>query len=427
MDNIPVSLLLGALVVLMLISAFFSASETSLLSLNRYRLKHHVRIKHRGAICADQLLKQPERLIGMILLGNNFANILASSIATILGYQLYGELGVMIVPFILTVFILIFSEVTPKTVAILYPQPIAYFSSHIYVPLLKIFSPFLWMINSSTNLLLLLLRVDKESARPHHISKEELRTILLESESILPARQQMLLNLVDLEKITVEDIMVPRGDIIGLDLNDDWQDVLTQIRDSQYGKLPVYRGHIDQVEGVFTVRHAVRFIDDENFTEEKLLSILKKPYFIPESTPLTQLLINLQAEKQRMGFVVNEYGDIQGLATIQAILEEIVGEFTSNPSTKMKEIHRQDDGSYLIEGGAHVRDVNQALHWTLPSIGPRTINGLVLEYLESIPKPGTSILIDGHPVEIVQVFDNLIKIVRIYPKIKDPAIHSSQH
>lgn len=408
------------------ISAFFSASETALLSLNRYRLKHHVRIKHAGAVRADRLLRQPDRLIGMMLLGNTLANTLSSSVATVLAFRLYGEIGVAIVPFILTVVLLIFAEVTPKTLAILYPQAIGYAASFIYIPLLRIFHPIVWSVSAMTSFILYLLRVNKNPTNPHHISKEELRTILLESESILPARRNMLLKLIDLEKVTVEDIMIPRNEMFGINLEDDWSDVITQIRSSQYGKLPVYYGHVDQIEGVFTVRNAVQFLDDEDFNAEKLKGILRKPYFVPEGTPLTQALLNLQSEKQPIGFVVNEYGDIQGIVTIEDILKEVVGEFATNPTAKMKEIHLQEDGSYLIEGGAHVRAVNHALHWHLPIIGPKTINGLVLECLESIPEPGTSVLIGGHPVEIVQVIDNVVKIVRIYPKIEEAGHRTSR-
>lgn len=418
MDDIPLALLICALIFLIILSALFSGSETGLLTLNRYRLKHLVRSGHPGAKRAQQLLDRPDRLIGLILLGNNFTNILASSLATIIALRLMGEAGIAVAAGLLTLVILIFAEVTPKTLATLYPERLAFPASWVYTPMLKLLYPIVWTINLISNNLLRLIGIDVNAEQPSLLTKEEIRTVVLEAGTMIPGRRKrMLLNILDLERVTVEDIMIARNDVIGIDLNDDWADVVNQLADCQYTKLPLFRGSLDETVGFIHSRDILQLLRRERFNEADLLALAHEPTYVPEGTPLPKQLLNFQRDKQRVGFVINEYGDVQGLVALQDILEEIVGEFTSNPSTKLKEVRTQSDGTLLVDGGAHIRDLNRLLSWSLPTSGPKTLNGLILEYLESIPESGTSLLLSGYPVEIVQTQGNVIKIVKIHPQL----------
>ena len=416
LDEIPISALFSVLVLLIVLSGFFSGSETGLISLNRYRLRHLARAGNRGAIRADRLLQRTDRLIGIILLGNNFVNILASALATVIAIRLLGEAGLAVATLGLTVVILIFAEVAPKTLAALHPERFAFPASFILGPLLRIFYPLVWVINTVANGLLRLIRVSPETVPSHDLTTEELRTVVNEAGAMIPQRhQKMLLNLLDLEKSTVEAIMVPRHEIGGIDLEDEWEEVVEQLANSQHTRLPVYRGSIDHVVGVVHVRNVLALQRRGELTAENLERILKDPYFIPEGTPLNTQLLNFQRNQRRLGLVVDEYGDIQGLATLDDILEEIVGEFTTDPAARIKEIHPQDDGSFLVDGGISIRELNRALRWELPTEGPKTLNGLILEYLEAIPESGTSLLLSGYPIEIVQVGTNAVKTVRVDP------------
>jgi Mg2+/Co2+ transporter CorB len=424
LDEIPLSVLFGALAFLVLLSGFFSSSETGLMTLNRYRLRHLAKAKHPGAVRASRLLERPDRLIGLILLGNNFVNILASSLATIIAIRLAEEWrvdtegAIAIAAVTLTIIILIFAEVAPKTIAALHPEKIAFPASLIYVPLLKILYPFVWTVNLITNWLLRLLRISSKDSSTLSLSSEELRTVVIEAGAMIPGRHQdMLLSILDLEKVTVEDIMIPRNEITGIDIEDEWEEITRQIISSQYTKLPVYKGNIDQVVGFIHLRKIAHLLTQGEFLRDDLLSLVREPYFVPEGTPLNKQLLNFQHNHYRIGLVVDEYGELMGLITLEDILEEIVGEFTTDPANLSKEVHPQDDGSYLIDGTAHVRILNRMLNWDLPTDGPKTINGLILEYMEDIPEPGTSLLLSGHPVEIVQTKDNIIKTVRIDPKL----------
>ncbi len=417
MNDIPTSVLFGALVVCIVLSAFFSGSETGLMTLNRYRLRHMVKDGHPGAKRADRLLERPDRLIGLILLGNNFVNIFASSIATILAIRLLGEAGIAAAALILTVVILIFSEVAPKTLAALHPEKVAFPAAWIYTPLLKVFYPLVWLLNAMANGLLRLMGISSTETASQALSKEELRTVVIEAGAMIPGRrQEMLINILDLEKVTVEDIMVPRNEITGVDLDDDWEAIMEQLTNSAYTRLPVYHEHIDNIVGVIHLRRVLPSLRRGRLDREELERLLSKPYFIPESTPLNRQLLNFQRKRQRSGLVVDEYGDIQGLATLEDILEEIVGEFTTDPA-ESRDVHPQDDGTFLVTGSASIREVNRLMGWELPISGPKTFNGLILEHLESIPQPGTSVLINGYPIEIIQIADNVVKTVRVSPRI----------
>lgn len=416
LNEIPIGVLLGLLVILLLLSAFFSASETGIISLNRYRLRHLAKA-HAGARKASKLLETPERLIGLILVGNNFVNVLASSIATILALRLYGEHAVMAASIILTVLLLLFAEVSPKTIAALHPERIAFPAAHVLMVLLKVlYYPLVWPITFIANRLMRLVGVRTDQASAHNLTSEELRTVVNEAGAMIPKRhQQMLLSVLDLEKVTVEDIMVPRNEISGIDIEEPWEDIQKQLATSQHTRLPVYRGSIDNVIGILHLRNVLGLNRTREVGKEELLKLVRDTYFIPEGTELNTQLLNFQHQRRRIGLVINEYGDIQGLVTLDDILEEIVGEFTTGPAGESKDIHPQQDGTYLVDGSANIRELNRIMRWDLPTDGPKTLNGMIIEYLETIPEPGTSLLLAGYPLEIVQSSANAVKTVRIDP------------
>ncbi len=414
MNDIPVGILFSTLGVLILLSGFFSGSETALVSLNRYRLRHLVNSGHKGAQVASNLLSRPDRLFGLILIFNNFVNILASAIATVIGLKLFGEAGIAIATGILTFVILIFAEVTPKTYAAQHPEKLAFPAAYILKVLMFLFYPLVYFINTITNGLLTLSGIRK-SEHDDSLSPEELRTIVNETGSLIPAKhQKMLLNILDLEAVKVEDIMVARNEIVGLDMSESWEEILEQLTHSLHTRLPVYEEDIDHIFGIIHLRKALSIVSNPESGKEDLKKIIARCYFIPEATPLNKQLLNFQHNKRRTALVVDEYGDIQGMVTLEDILEEIVGEFTTDPAdTLMKEVHPQEDGTILVDGSANIRELNRMMGWHLPTGSAKTINGLMLEYLESIPEPGTSVLIDNYPIEIRQITGNTVKTVKI--------------
>lgn len=415
MNDIPIGILFGALGVLIILSGFFSGSETGLMTLNRYRLRHLAKSGHKGAIKAEKLLERPDRLIGLILLGNNFVNILASSLATVLALRLIGEAGIAVAAGLLTLVILIFSEVAPKTLAALHPERIAFPAAHIYAPLLKALYPLVMTVNAMANGLLKLFRVSPEEAMEHSLSREELRTVVNEAGSLIPEKhQKMLLSILDLEQITVEDVMTPRNEIQGIDLDADWQEIVQQLAESNYSRMPVYHASIDNMVGYIRLRHIIKPLKEGRLDRQTLQAVIREPHYIPEGTSLNTQLLNFQRGRRRMGFVVDEYGDIQGLVTLEDILEEIVGEFTTDPGAS-REILPQTDGSYLVDGTASIREINRLLDIEFPTEGPKTLNGLIMEELQSLPSIGTSLKINDIPVEIVQVKQRRVKTARISP------------
>lgn len=418
MDDISTGVLFALLAVLIVISGYFSGSETRMMSLNRYRLKHLSKEGHKGARRVEKLLDRPDRLIGLILIGNNLVNILASAIATILGMRLYGDLGVAIATGALTLVVLVFAEVTPKTLASLYPEKVSYASSVVLTLLMKILSPLVLLVNFITNGFLRILGIKAKHGDDDHLSSEELRTVVNEAGGLIPRRHQdMLISILDLEHVTVNDIMVPRNEITGIDINDDWKSIVRQLTHSPHGRVVLYRDQIDEVVGMLRLRESYRLMLDKNeFTKETLLRAADEVYFIPEATPLNVQLLKFQRNKERIGLIVNEYGDIIGLITLEDILEEIVGEFTTSMAPSLsEEITPQNDGSFLIEGSANIRDINKGLSWELPTDGPRTLNGLILEHLEDIPESQLSIQVASHPMEIIDFTENKIKLVKVYP------------
>lgn len=428
MNETSLSALFFLLVALIFLSAFFSSSETGMMSLNRYRLTHMAKTGHKGARRAQALLRRTDQLIGVILIGNNFVNILASSIATVIAMRLWGDAGIAIATLLLTVVILIFAEVTPKTLAALFPEKIAFPASHVLGPLLKALYPVVWAVNLFTGLILRLLKVSPEEANSGHLSREELRTLVNEAGALIPVRHKdMLVSILDLEKVTVNDIMVPRNEIIGIDLNDDMDTILRQLRSSQHTRLPVYEGDINNIRGILHLRSVSRLLQQEEISSDMILQLCVEPYFIPESTPLNVQLLNFQKEKLRFGMVVDEYGDILGLATLEDILEEIVGEFTTDYAATSPDIIPQEDGTFIIDGSASVRSINKTLGWKLPTDGPKTLNGLITETLESIPDTNVCLKVAGYRVEVLQIKDNVVKAAIVRPPARPPRTPTSDH
>ncbi|MGL4827913.1 MAG: HlyC/CorC family transporter [Vibrio sp.] len=419
MDDISTGILFALLACLIVISAYFSGSETGMMALNRYRLKHLANSGHKGAKRVEKLLDRPDRLIGLILIGNNLVNILASAIATIIGMRLYGDLGVAIATGALTLVILVFAEVTPKTLAALYPERVSYASSVLLTILMKLLSPLVLFVNVITNGLIRILGISPKHGKGDHLNSEELRTVVNEAGGLIPRRHQdMLLSILDLEHVTVNDIMIPRNEITGININDDWKSITRQLAHSPHGRVVLYRDKIDEVVGILRLREASRFMLEKNdFNKEMLLRAADEIYFIPEGTPLNVQLLKFQRNKERIGLIVDEYGEIIGLTTLEDILEEIVGEFTTSMSPSLAdEITPQGDGSFLIEGSANIRDINKSLKWKLPTDGPRTLNGLILEHLEEIPASHLSVKVAQHKMEILELEENRIKLVKVYPR-----------
>ena len=414
MSDIPLSYLFTSLALLILLSAFFSSSETGMMSLNPYRLRHLVKQKHRGAMRASKLLDRPDRLIGVILIGNNFVNILASAIATMIALRLMGDAGVAVATAMLTLVILIFAEVTPKTVAALKPEQVAFPASLILSPLLKLLYPFVWVVNIICNGLLRMLGFNAAAKVSDHLSSEELRTIVHEAGALIPLRNQsMLLSILDLDTVTVEDIMIPRNEIVGIDINDDISTILNTISQSPHTRLPLYQEELNNVVGIVHVRQILPLLYAENPSKEEFLALAREHYFVPESTPLNTQLLNFQKRKYWVALVVDEYGDIQGLTTLEDILEEIVGDMAEEQDHENEDIHPQEDGSFFIDGTTTVRDINKALIWTLPIDGPKTLNGLITERLEEIPQFNVCLKMGEYHLETVQIRGNFIKTVRL--------------
>lgn len=389
-----------------------------MMTLNRYRLRHLAKQGHAGARRASKLLNRTDRLIGVILIGNNFVNIAAASIATIIAQRIWvdnPELGVSIATILLTLVILIFAEVTPKTIAANHPEKIAFPASFLLQPLLYLLMPFVWAVNTITNFLIRLTRLDIEPGNKDHLSTEEFRTLVHEAGAVIPARrQQMLLSILDLENVRVNDIMVPRNEIVGIDLDDDIRDIENILRSSQHTRLPVWKGNINNIIGMLHMRNAAKVLAQAEFNKAELLQVTREPYFVPETAQLHNQLFNFQSEQRRIAIVVDEYGDVQGIATLEDILEEIVGDFTSDMSTTSLDITPQDDGSFIVDGTITVRELNKAMGLDFSLTGPKTFSGLIIEYLESIPESNICLVLEGQRIEILRVRANTIASAKIF-------------
>lgn len=413
-NDVSLAALLGLLVLLLVLSAFFSGSETALMSINRYRLRHRARAGHRGARLAESLLQKPDRLIGLILLGNNLVNFSAAALVAVISFQIGGEPAVAIGTFIITLVVLIFSEAAPKTLAALNPERIAYPAAYVFYPLARILYPLVWITSAASNAVLYMFGVRQKDVQGYALSREELRTIVYEAGARISSRyRHMLLNILDLEKVTVEDVMIPRSEIVGIDLDQDMDDISKIIDNSAHSRLPVYRDNIDHVTGVLHLRCLASRSGKPSVSKSDIEALVTDPYFVPEGTPLNTQLLQFQKAKQRFALVVDEYGDIQGIVTLEDILEEIVGEFTTAPASDEQDIVSDGENSFLVSGGANIRDLNRIMKWKLPTAGPKTLNGLILEYLETIPEPGVTLTIAGYPIEIVETTENRVKSARI--------------
>lgn len=403
----PTSYLLMSIGVMILLSAYFSGTETAMMALNRYRLRHLVRRGNRGAKKADSMLQRQDRLLGVILVGNNLVNFSAATVATVIGFQLMGDTGVLLAPWILTIVFLIFAEVAPKTLAAERPESWALKAVFILKPLQKVLMPAVALVNVVSNALVrpFLPSPDDDD----QLTTDELKTVVVEGATSVGERQRMLTRILDLESVTVDDIMVPRAEIAAINIDDALNTIMTTVAASQHTLLPVYKDSFDNVLGILHLRRVARLIFNEDFSKADLLQLTREPYYVPEATPLHTQLFNFQKERQRLALVVDEYGDIQGIVTLEDILEEIVGEFTSDYAANMPEISPQEDGSFVIDGMAVLRDINRALKWDLPINGPKTLSGFVLEHLETIPETNVCLRAGDYQIETRQIKDNIVK------------------
>ncbi|AMO56084.1 hypothetical protein GZ77_04515 [Endozoicomonas montiporae] len=415
MSEASLSVLVGILISLLLFSAFFSSSETGMMAINRYRLRHLVRKGHRAARRTHGLLERPDRLIGVILIGNNFVNILASALATVIATRIWGDSGIAIATFGLTLVVLIFGEVTPKTLAAMFPERIAFPASVVLSPMLKVLYPAVVALNWICGMLLRPFGIKPGQRSQDQLNVEELRTLVNDPGMLLPQKRRgMLLGILDLEKVRVDDIMVPRNEVVGIDLDDDIKDIIDQLHDTQHTRLPVFRGDVNNIVGMLHMRKVARLLSQEEVNKAMLMQETIEPYYVPESTPLHTQLFNFQQTKERVALVVDEYGDILGLVTLEDILEEIVGDFTTDVSDSSQDITPQEDGTYIIDGSASLRDINRALGWALPTEEARTLNGLITEEMETIPDSSVCLKVGGYKLEIMLVKDNRVKSVKVW-------------
>lgn len=411
-SNFPTSYLLLTIGLMVLLSAYFSGTETAMMALNRYRLRHLVKRGNNGAKKADAMLQRQDRLLGVILVGNNLVNFSAATVATVIGFQLMGDTGVLLAPWILTALFLVFAEVAPKTLAAERPENWALRAVFVLHPLQKILLPAVVMVNAVSNALVRPF-LARSGGDDDQLTTDELKTVVVEGATSVGERQSMLTRILDLESVTVNDIMVPKAEIAAIDIEDEMSNILNTAAASQHTLLPIYKDSFDNVLGILHLRRLARLVYQEEFSKADLLQLTREPYYVPEATPLHTQLFNFQKEKQRLALVVDEYGDIQGIVTLEDILEEIVGEFTSDYAANMPEISPQSDGSFVIDGMAVLRDINRALRWDLPMEGPKTLSGLVLEHLETIPETNVCLRLGDYQIETLQIKDNIVKTISV--------------
>jgi Mg2+/Co2+ transporter CorB len=423
LDNIPISWQLAVLALLLLISGFFSIAETSLMSLNRYRLRHLVKEGNRGAKLASALLAKTDKLLGVILLCNNFANAASATLVTVIIVELFGEgeWVLMIGTLSVTFAILVFSEISPKVIAAAYPEKLGIMCSYVLYPLLKLLYPAVWFVNLFVEGLLKLFRVNvnfSESAQS--LTMDELRSIVTDAGHFMPKKHRtILLNLFDLEKITVDDVMTAHTMVEIIDFDQPIEDILQRISTSHHTRLPVREGDNEEMIGILHIRKVMNQIrgyqHDDPLDKEALREIISEPYFIPAGTPLYTQIQQFQENQERIALIVDEYGEFKGLVTLEDILEEVIGDFTTQSPSRIGSYRQDEDGGWLVDGSSSLRDLNKKLHLSLPTEGPRTLNGLVIEYFEDIPEPNTSFRMGEHTLEIVQTQDRIVKIVKIFP------------
>ncbi len=423
MDNIPIPFQLGILALLLLISGFFSVAETSLMSLNRYRLRHLVKEGNRGARLASSLLAKTDKLLGVILLCNNFANAASATLVTIITVELFGEgeWVLMIGTLAVTFAILVFSEISPKVIAAAYPEKLGILCSYVLYPLLKLLYPAVWFVNLFVEGLLKLLRVNINfSESTQSLTMDELRSIVTDAGHFMPKKHRtILLNLFDLEKITVDDVMTAHTQVEVIDFDAPIDDILQRISNSHHTRLPAREGDHEEIIGIIHVRKVINqlrsYQQDAEISKEALRDIISDPYFIPSGTPLYTQIQQFQENQERIALVVDEYGEFKGLVTLEDILEEVIGDFTTQSPSRVGSYRKETDGSWLVDGSSALRDLNKKLNLNFPLDGPRTLNGLILEHFEDIPEPSTSFRINNHTIEIMQTQDRIVKSVKIFP------------
>ena len=417
MDDAPTLILLVSLLVLLIVIAFSSGTEVAMLSVNRYRIRNRAQKGERSAKLLEKLLSKPDDWLGANLVILAAASVFASAVATILAQRTGHPYAVPVVGAALTVVMIVFCELAPKIYAATHPEPVALSSSYIYRGLVLIARPALWVTNRLAYAFLRIFGVVRTSRVDQTLSSEELRTVVAEAGPMIPARhRQMLLSILDLGSVTVNDIMIPRHDIAAIDVDENWEDLLDKLRQTPHTRLPVYDTELDNCLGILHMKRVAHELARGTLTRDRLIEIARnrEPYYVPEGTPLNVQLSNFQRNRRRLAFVVNEYGDIEGLVTLEDILEEIVGEFTSDPATiTHKDIHPEKPGVFIVNASATIRALNRALGWQLPTDGPKTVNGLLVERLEAIPEPGTMLKVDGYAFEVLQTGDNTIKTVRV--------------
>lgn len=420
MNTIDPTVLFIVLGVLLIVSAFFSGTETAMMALNRYRLRHQARKGNRAAQRVTTLLSRPDRLLGVVLLGNQFANISASAIATVLCVHYFGDLGVLIATFSLTFVVLVFAEAAPKTLAVLHPTRLAFPAAWLLQLLLWVLYPVVWVINVLANSLLAIFGVRVGQAKTEPLSREELKTLVVESSGKMQHKyQHMLLRVLDLEHITIEDVMVPRNEITGIDLQADWDTILYALRHSEHAHVPLYEESLDHVKGVLKLR---KLIEYDGLTRDRLLSLADPVYFVPEAAQLSRQLLHFQDNNESVGLVVDEYGEIQGLVTIRDILQEIVGEFGDYDDSVTQLVRRQADGSVVVDGSITIRELNRVMDWQLPLEHAKTLSGLIIHYLEMIPQASVACRIDGYPMEVIKANAHTIQLVQVWSTV--PRIQS---
>jgi Mg2+/Co2+ transporter CorB len=406
-------MLFSSIVFLLFLSAFFSGVETAMMSLNRYRLKHLVKENNKAAIRADKLLKRPDRLLGVILIGNNFVNILAASLTTVLCLNLFGDKGVVIGSIVLTMIILVFAEITPKTFAALNSEKVALPASLILKYLQKLLRPLVVFVNYFTNFFMKLLGT-KETTLNEDLSTEELKSVLENSGELIPKKyQDMLLSILELDKISVDEVMTQRSEILGIDIKEPIEKILINLQNNQKDFLPVFDESLDELRGIIDLYGITSFLSNEDKSIESLIDSLDEAYFTPENTPLSTQLFNFQNNKKTVAVVIDEYGTVKGIVSIKDVLEEIVGELATEIDKESVEIMEQKDGSYLIDASVPLRELNKKLNWELPINGAKTLNGLIIDKIETIPNTNVKLEIENYLIETVLIRNNMIKIAKV--------------
>ena len=410
MNEIPLWILFTSIAFLVLMSAFFSGSETSMMAINRYRLKHLVKEKNKSAKRVSKLLERTDRLLGVILIGNNFTHTLSTALATVVAIRIWSDNAVLAVTVFMTIIMIIFAEVMPKTIAALKPESIAFPSSYLLKPLSKILSPLITLVSYASNSVTKLLGIDLDDSNKDELKPEELRT-LLQSSGVPKRQEEMLMGIFDMDYLSVNDVMIPKNEIIGIDLNDDMDRILEQLQEIDFTYIPCYEDSIENILGFLSINKKADFLGNVIKSKENLKAELREPLFVPENTPLVKQLANFQSSGRRVGLIVDEYGDIEGIITLRSILEIIVGEITTD--MEKMDIMPQADGSFLVEGGMMIREINRRLEWELPTEGPKTLSGLILEEIQTIPETNIGLTIDGFRIETVLIKDNVIKLAKL--------------